>query len=129
MKQETTGWQWHQLDHMRIICTSLQTSHQHLMAQFLQEGRSSWHLTNSVKVVKAYLRFCLINSILILFTPRNRLAYWSIAKCRSPLSSPNELLMFGIHCLLMLTSRHCPGSRNLSYKSISRSSLSVMSNE
>jgi len=20
-----TGWQWHQLDHMQIICTSLQT--------------------------------------------------------------------------------------------------------
>jgi len=25
MKQETTGWQLHQLDHMQIICTSLQT--------------------------------------------------------------------------------------------------------
>jgi len=25
MKQETMGWQWHQLDHMQIICTSLQT--------------------------------------------------------------------------------------------------------
>jgi len=25
MKQEMTGWQWHQLDHMQIICTSLQT--------------------------------------------------------------------------------------------------------
>jgi len=25
MKQETIGWQWHQLDHMQIICTSLQT--------------------------------------------------------------------------------------------------------
>jgi len=24
MKQEMTGWQWHQLDHMQIICTSLQ---------------------------------------------------------------------------------------------------------
>jgi len=22
---ETIGWQWHQLDHMQIICTSLQT--------------------------------------------------------------------------------------------------------
>jgi len=22
MKQETTGWQWHQLDHMQIISTS-----------------------------------------------------------------------------------------------------------
>jgi len=26
MKQKTMGWQWHQLDHMQIICTSLQTA-------------------------------------------------------------------------------------------------------
>ena len=25
MKQEMTGWQWHQLDHMQIICSLLQT--------------------------------------------------------------------------------------------------------
>jgi len=25
MKQETMGWQWHQLDHMQIIYTSLKT--------------------------------------------------------------------------------------------------------
>jgi len=25
MKQEMMGLQWHQLDHMQIICTSLQT--------------------------------------------------------------------------------------------------------
>ena len=25
MKQEMMGWQWHQLDHVQIICTSLQT--------------------------------------------------------------------------------------------------------
>jgi len=25
MKQETMEWQWHQLDHEQIICTSLQT--------------------------------------------------------------------------------------------------------
>ena len=25
MKQEIMGWQWHQLDHMQIICTSHQT--------------------------------------------------------------------------------------------------------
>jgi len=25
MKQEMMGWQWHQLDHMQIICISLQT--------------------------------------------------------------------------------------------------------
>jgi len=28
MKQETKGWQWYQLDHMHIICTSLQTDNQ-----------------------------------------------------------------------------------------------------
>jgi len=25
MKQEMMGWQWQQMDHMQIICTSLQT--------------------------------------------------------------------------------------------------------
>jgi len=25
LEQETIGWQWHQVDHMQIICTSLQT--------------------------------------------------------------------------------------------------------
>jgi len=25
MKQDMVGWQWHQLDHMEIICTPLQT--------------------------------------------------------------------------------------------------------
>ena len=25
LEQELLGWQWHQLDHMQIICTSLQT--------------------------------------------------------------------------------------------------------
>jgi len=25
MKQEMMGWQWHQLDHVQIICTLLQT--------------------------------------------------------------------------------------------------------
>jgi len=25
MKQEMVGWEWHQLDHVQIICTSLQT--------------------------------------------------------------------------------------------------------
>jgi len=25
MKQQMMGWQWHQLDNMQIICTSLQT--------------------------------------------------------------------------------------------------------
>jgi len=28
MKQETTGWQWHQPKYTQIICTSLQTDNQ-----------------------------------------------------------------------------------------------------
>jgi len=54
MKQEMTGWQWHQLDHMQIICTSLETdkARQHVMTQFLQAECSSWRPTNSVKALK-----------------------------------------------------------------------------
>jgi len=39
------GWQWHQLDHMQIICTLLQTDH----SIFFQAGFSFWCPTNSVK--------------------------------------------------------------------------------
>ena len=34
--------------------------------------------------------------------------------------------MYGTHCLLMLPSRHCPGSNSLSHRSISHSSWNVM---
>jgi len=44
MKQETIGWQWHQLDHMQIICTS--------SLNYLQAGCSSWCSTNSIKALK-----------------------------------------------------------------------------
>jgi len=43
MKQEMMGWQWHQLDHMQIICTSLQTDkHASMLSlNFLQARCSS----------------------------------------------------------------------------------------
>ena len=46
------GWQWHQLDHMQIICTSLQADNcaSTLSFNFLQAGCP----TNSVKTPKAY---------------------------------------------------------------------------
>jgi len=53
IKQETMGWQRHQLDHMQIICTSLQT-HNHTSTSslnFLQVGCSSWRPTNSIKAI------------------------------------------------------------------------------
>jgi len=44
-------WQWHQLDHVQIICTSLQPASYH--TTFLQAECSSWRPTNSVKALKA----------------------------------------------------------------------------
>jgi len=29
LEQELMGWQWHQLDHVQVICTSLQTTPHH----------------------------------------------------------------------------------------------------
>jgi len=49
------GWQWRQLDHMQIICTSLQTGNHASTSSinFLQAGCSSWCPTNGVKALKA----------------------------------------------------------------------------
>jgi len=54
MKQEIMRWQWHQLDHMQIVCSSLQTdNHASTPSVFLQAGCSPF-LTpyNSVKELK-----------------------------------------------------------------------------
>jgi len=55
MKQEVMGWQWHQLDHMQIICILLQTDNYASTSslKFLQAECSSWHSANSVKALKA----------------------------------------------------------------------------
>jgi len=55
MKQETMGWQWHQLDHMEIICTSFQTDKNSSISSlnFLEARCSSWRPTNSVRALKA----------------------------------------------------------------------------
>jgi len=34
LKQEMMGWQWHQLDHIQIICTLLQTDNDVSMPSF-----------------------------------------------------------------------------------------------
>jgi len=44
-------WHWHQLDHIQIVCTLLETDY--LISQFLHAGCSSWPPTNSVKALKA----------------------------------------------------------------------------
>jgi len=46
------GWQWHQLDHMQIICTSLQTDNHATVFT----GRTPFlSPTNSVKALKAHV--------------------------------------------------------------------------
>jgi len=44
MKQEMMVWQWHQLNHMQIIYTSLQTDNYASTSShnFLQTGCTSW---------------------------------------------------------------------------------------
>jgi len=47
MKQEMMGWQWHQLDHMQIICTSLQTdNHASISSLDLFAGRMLFRMSN-----------------------------------------------------------------------------------
>ena len=55
LNQEMMGWQWHQLDHMQVICTSLQTDNHAstLSLKFLQARCSSCCPNNSVKALKA----------------------------------------------------------------------------
>jgi len=57
LEQETMGWQWHQLDHMQIIYTSLQTDNDASTSplSFLQAGCPSCHPTNSVKHWRQYI--------------------------------------------------------------------------
>jgi len=54
MKRGTMGWQWHQPNHMQIICTSLQTDNHASISSlsFLQAGCSSCRPTNSVRPLK-----------------------------------------------------------------------------
>jgi len=58
MKQEMMGWEWHQLDRMRIICTSVQRlqtdNHASTSSRnFLQAACSTWRPSNSIKALKA----------------------------------------------------------------------------
>jgi len=57
LEQEMMEWQWHQLDHMQIICTSLQTDNHTSTPplSFLQTGCPSCCPTNSVKALSPYV--------------------------------------------------------------------------
>jgi len=68
LEQEMMGWQWHQLDHMQIICTSLQTDNDASTSplRFLQAGCPSCCPANSVKALKA--KHPLVDSVQLLST-------------------------------------------------------------
>jgi len=56
LEHKMMGWQWHQLDHMQIICTSPHTD-KHASTpplSFLQAICPSCRPTNSVKALSAY---------------------------------------------------------------------------
>jgi len=53
MKQEMSGWQWHQLDHIKSFAPrSRQITTPAPITQFLQVGCSFWRPTNSVRALK-----------------------------------------------------------------------------
>jgi len=52
MKQEMMGWQWHHLDHMQTICTSLQTDNRSSTSS-LNFYRSDALQANTVNALKA----------------------------------------------------------------------------
>jgi len=55
LEQEMMGWQWHQLDHMQIICTSFQTDNQpvpHHSFFYWPDVLPATHPTNSIKALE-----------------------------------------------------------------------------
>jgi len=82
MKQETMGWQWHQLEHTLIICTSLQTDNHASTSSlnFLQARCSSWCRNNSFKALKA-IHCTNMNSILNLYDECDKTLTRSTSKC------------------------------------------------
>jgi len=58
LEQRMMGWQWHQLDHMQIICTSLQADNNastSLLSSYRPDAPCC-HPTNSIKALNAEIR-------------------------------------------------------------------------
>jgi len=49
---EVMGWQWHQLDHMQIICTSLQTGNHTSTSPLSFYRPDACRPINSIKALK-----------------------------------------------------------------------------
>jgi len=71
MKQEMMGWQWHQLDHMQITCTSLQTDNHATISSiftgqmlFLMPNQECQSTEGKVKYLNLELRPTLVLDLL-----------------------------------------------------------------
>jgi len=95
------GWQWHQLDHMQIICTSFETDSR---ARFLQARCPSCHPTNSIKALKAVLKI-----LTVLYCWRSCLQWpFAVCVCVDTQSACNNEVFISTHALLMtLYDRDC----------------------
>jgi len=76
LEQEMMGWQWHQLDHMQIVCISLQTdNHASISALgFLQAVAPSHHLTSNLTrglIATTHGWFSHIHQVVPMCTPSN----------------------------------------------------------
>jgi len=58
MKQEMMGWQLHQLDHMQIICTSIQTDNHTSTSPLITEKLS---LLISIAIHAVYYKLIILN--------------------------------------------------------------------
>ena len=67
LEQEVIGWQWHQMDHMQIICASLQTampvphhSHFYRLGAIPAAQQTASTIVSSPKVLLLVLRLQII---------------------------------------------------------------------
>jgi len=82
------GWQWHQLDRLQVICTSLQTDN--ITTQFLQARCPSCRPTNSIKALNETLlsillvTFCLSRRLRKMYCGHARLCVCLSVRGRTP---------------------------------------------
>jgi len=95
------GWQWHQLDYMQIICTSLQTGNNISSSSldFLQAECSFRRPTNSVRALKA------VSALKAKYSNQHKnyptrpgtehrlavLCVWQLSQCHTDISSSNNV--------------------------------------
>jgi len=83
------GWQWHQLEDMQIMCTSLQPDNHDgtSSCNVLQAGRSCWCPANSVNELKATRCWflALLTSLIIFYlqteTTRHKMSVANLSLC------------------------------------------------